>query len=267
MRSHSLVAFNTATQSDNKIHDDDVARRFGFTGGLVPGVDVYAYLTWGPASMWGRDWLERGTMHARFAQPAYDGETVIVEVDEQRSATLGLVLRNQSGTALANGGATLPAEPAPAPDVGRYPTAPLPPAGERPPASPESLSEGTALGTWEVGWHADRAGEYLRDAREELPLYEREGVAHPGWVLRLANTTLAANVVLGPWIHVGSEVTHHGCITDGAKVACRGSVTAEYERKGHQFVELDLLVLADEAPVATIAHTAIYRPRQLREPS
>ena len=50
MRTHELVAYNTAIASDNKIHDDSVAHQFGFKGGLVPGVDVYAYLCWGPVS-------------------------------------------------------------------------------------------------------------------------------------------------------------------------------------------------------------------------
>ena len=45
MQTYRVSAFNTAQESENKIHDDDVARRFGFTGGLVPGVDVYAYMT------------------------------------------------------------------------------------------------------------------------------------------------------------------------------------------------------------------------------
>ena len=45
LRPYRVEAFNTAKESDNKIHDDAVARRFGFTGGLVPGVDVYAYMT------------------------------------------------------------------------------------------------------------------------------------------------------------------------------------------------------------------------------
>jgi hypothetical protein len=37
---YRVEAFNTAKASENKIHDDAVARRFGFGGGLVPGVDV-----------------------------------------------------------------------------------------------------------------------------------------------------------------------------------------------------------------------------------
>lgn len=37
-----IVAFNTAHASENRIHDDATAKRYGFAGGLVPGVDVYA---------------------------------------------------------------------------------------------------------------------------------------------------------------------------------------------------------------------------------
>ena len=32
-----LEAYNAAKQSENKMHDDTVANRFGFSGGLVPG--------------------------------------------------------------------------------------------------------------------------------------------------------------------------------------------------------------------------------------
>ena len=67
-------AFNTAKESENKIHDDSVAARFGFTGGLVPGVDVYAYMTHQAVAKWGRAWLEHGTAECRFGKPVYDGE-------------------------------------------------------------------------------------------------------------------------------------------------------------------------------------------------
>ncbi len=51
---HTVIAFNTATASENRIHADDVASRFGFTGGLVPGVDVFAYMTSRPSGALGR---------------------------------------------------------------------------------------------------------------------------------------------------------------------------------------------------------------------
>ena len=35
---HMIEAYNLSTASENKIHDDTVAQKFGFEGGLVPGV-------------------------------------------------------------------------------------------------------------------------------------------------------------------------------------------------------------------------------------
>src|ERR1700680_5195250 len=36
---YRVLAYNTSKQSENKIHDDAVARRFGFSGGLGRGGD------------------------------------------------------------------------------------------------------------------------------------------------------------------------------------------------------------------------------------
>ena len=77
---YRVEAFNTAKESENKIHDNATAARFGFTGGLVPGVDVYAYMTHQAVAKWGRDWLERGTLECRFGKPVYDGEIAEVGV-------------------------------------------------------------------------------------------------------------------------------------------------------------------------------------------
>ena len=57
------------------MHDDTVAKRYGFSGGLVPGVDVMAYMMHLPVAKWGRAFLERGLIEARFVKPVYDGET------------------------------------------------------------------------------------------------------------------------------------------------------------------------------------------------
>ena len=62
---YRVNAKNTSLLSDNKIHDDAVAKTYGFRGGLVPGVDVFAYLTHPPAERWGRAWLEHGTIPHR----------------------------------------------------------------------------------------------------------------------------------------------------------------------------------------------------------
>jgi acyl dehydratase len=262
-----LRAHNTATLSANKIHDDEVARRFGFGGGLVPGVDVYAYLTHPPAAAWGLAWLERGTMRARFTRPVYEGDLVrVVPVEQVQDASQGprarLELRNANGDVCATAEASLPNALAEDLDVDAWPVVDqaLAPA----PASPETLVPGMPFGLMRHGFHADRAGEYLDDVRETLPLYRTERVAHPGWVLRDANYVLSQNVRLGPWIHVESVTQHHRLIRDGAIVSTRAVVAAEWEHKGHRFVTLDVMVLADDAVATRVQHTAIYAPRQVQ---
>ena len=79
---HKVSAFNTAKASENKIHDDATARRFGFKGGLVGGVHVYAYMSHMPTEKWGRAWLERGTGEAKFGKPVYEGDIAEVSAVE-----------------------------------------------------------------------------------------------------------------------------------------------------------------------------------------
>jgi hypothetical protein len=278
MLGYEVVAHNTATASLNKIHDDEVARRYGFSGGLVPGVDVYAYMTRVPAEAWGTDWLARGTMRARFRSPVYEGEAVRVvpgdPVESWAGVTVGLELRNAAGETCAVGEAGLPASP-PAPSSAPVAGVTWPvvaPAAERPEAAPEVLAPGTALAIAPHRFVADRAGEYLAEVRETLPLYAAARVAHPGWLLRDANYVLSSNVVLGPWIHVESVTEHHATVGDGDTVVARATVTREWERNGHRFVALDVGLLVQvgdgsdggdggERLVARVAHTAIYRPR------
>jgi len=256
---YRVVARNTATASANKIHDDAVARRYGFAGGLVPGVDVYAYMTNVPTAAWGLDWLERGSMRARFLAPVYEGDEVVVVPSEVGGHRMALELRGPDGAVRASGEAQLPEDP---PLSLGADWAAVDQADGPPEASPASLAAGTALALAPHGFHADNAGEYLSEVGEILPLYAEHRVAHPGWLLRDANRVLSANVRLGPWIHVESVVQHHGLVHDGDIVHARATVTREWERKGHRFVELDVgLLTGPDLLVARVVHTAIYRPR------
>ena len=259
---YALVAHNTATESTNRIHDDAVAQQLGFRGGLVPGVDVYAYLAHPPAAAWGIPWLERGTMRARFIEPVYDGDRIeVVPVASRGGAVGGLEVHDPRGAVCARAEASLPAA-VPPPDPGGWPE--VDQADAPPDATPAHLVPGTAMALAPHRFHADKAGAYLADVREELALYADEGVAHPGWLLRDANYVLSANVRLGPWIHVESNVRHFDAVRDGDLVSARATVTDEFERRGHRFVTLDVLHLAGpsgDRPVARTEHTAIYRPR------
>ena len=258
---YRVEAFNASKESENKIHDDDVARRFGFKGGLVPGVDVYAYMTHLPVQRWGRAWLERGAAECRLLKPVYDGDTAVVTAVE---GTAGLDLRiERQGELCVTGRAALSGEPAAAPTG--MAEAPAPPT-ERPSADETTLAVGTRLAMNPFRVTDEFAEEYLRTVRETEPLYARENLVHPGIILHIGNWVLRHNVVLGPWMHVGSTVQHFAAARIGDVLSAGAVVTANFERKGHRFVELDVLVFtAGQAPIARIGHIAIYRPRQLAD--
>jgi acyl dehydratase len=257
-----VKAFNTATASDNKIHDDDIARSYGFTGGLVPGVDVYAYLTHIPVDRWGIPFLERGTISARFHRPVYDGDEVTIEAEE-RDGGLGLTLVDPRGEMCAMATAWLPLFSSDRPAVEEFPAEPLP--SRPPPASPKLFESPPELGSLEFAFHADHAAGYLGDVGETLAVYTNERIAHPGWLLRSANYVLVANARLGPWIHVASDVRHFGLVHDGDELSTRARVINHFERKGHKFVVLDVVIVADDMRVVMrVEHTAIYEPRKQR---
>ena len=71
---------------------------------------------------------------------------------------------------------------------------------------------------------------------------------------------------LGAWIHAASSVRHCALAHAGSTFAAHAVVAANYERKGHRFVELDTSIVADELRViAQVRHTAIYRLRQTKQ--
>ncbi len=260
MRPYRVQACNLSRSSENKIHDDRVARRYGFAGALVPGVEVYAYLMHLPVARWGREFLERGKADCRFVSPVYDGEEVEISASE-RDGALTLEARSR-GAVCATGTASLPAGHPSAPLLAACGKAVAPAKEARPEASAQSLPIGGELVSFPFVANEEVAGEYLRGVRETDPLYSADSLLHPGLVLRMCNRALLESVRLGPWIHVGSQVQNLSAARVGETLVARGRVTANYERKGHLFVEFDALVLAAERPVALVHHAAIYRPRQ-----
>ena len=150
---YRVSAYNTAKQSENKMHDDTVAKRFGFSGGLVPGVDVMAYMMHLPVAKWGRAFLERGLIEARFVRPVYDGEMADVTGEESKGV-LSIEVKSR-GELCATGTASLPAA-APAVSLSDYNEVAA--VAERKPVDAASYAVGKWLGTVPREW-AGRRGQ------------------------------------------------------------------------------------------------------------
>lgn len=261
---YEVNALNTAATSDNKIYDDTVARQFGFRGALVPGVEVYAYMAHLPVARWGRAWLESGQMDCRFLEPVYDGEIARVTATEGNDELLLCVESNQERC--ATGRAFMPSDRRLAPPVDALPAS-TPPI-RRPEASEISLAPGRTLGITPLTIDRSLLFSYLDDIRETDPIYLIEGLVHPGQILRLANMALVQNVLLGPWIHVGSKVRHYAAAHVGEQLTLRSKITSNAVSKGHSIVEFDAVVIANgKKSVAEITHVAIWLPRQVSDGS
>jgi hypothetical protein len=266
---YRVRARNLSRYSANRIHDDTVARTLGYAGGLVAGTTVYAYLTVPLVSAWGLEWLGRGTATLHLRRPIYDGDEVIVtsrllghsggDVAVEIAAELTATARGEHAASLVAGLAW--GAPPIAPDAAAYPARSLP--EPRPPATAAVLAELGSLGAPELVLDEATVADYAREVDDPLDLYrDPAGLAHPGLLLQQANRALSENVALGPWIHAASDVACLGLARVGDRLTTRGRVLRVFERKGQQFVELDVLVVADEVrPVMHVRHTAIYALR------
>jgi acyl dehydratase len=258
LETYRVEAYNTAKLSENKMHDDTVAKRFGFSGGLVPGVDVMAYMMHLPVARWGRIFLERGLIEARFVKPVYDGE--MADVSGEESDGVVSIEVTSRGQLCATGTASLPAS---APSFSPADFFEVAAVAERRPVNEASYQLGKWLGTVPRSWAGAAATEYLTDVRERDPIYASEGLGHPGQLQRVMNKVLVDNAILGPWIHVGSRMQLLSAGKAGDEITARAKVTGNYEKKGHRFVELDALVVANgKTPLAHCQHIAIYQPRE-----
>lgn len=259
---YRVEAFNSAKASENKIHDDATAQRFGFKGGLVGGVHVYAYMSHLPVQRWGRAWLESGTAEARFAKPVYEGDIAEITATETPD---GLDLQVHSeGVLCATGraGMATPAQPTPA--LSDYQA--VPPRPDRQPASETTLRVNDWLGMTPLPITEAFLAEELKNIRETDQIYAEQGLVHPGMLLRCCNWVLTHNVILPAWMHMGSTVRNLDLARVGDTLTTRARVTKNYEHKGHKWVEIDALVVANETrPVMQAMHIAIYRPRQVAE--
>jgi hypothetical protein len=240
-------AVNTALDSENRIHDDRVAAEYGFRGGLVPGVTIYGYMTAAALETLGSEWLHRGAMDVRFFEPSYDSEEVAISMSELPEGRIKLEIGSRaSATAwLSNAdlSADFPAENSTLKQI----------------ASRETIQPGMILGTLEKILDLSHPGV----AAPLDAFIGPQRFAHPAIVLGLANELLMHNYTLGPWIHSSSEVRNASAVRDGQRVQVRGKIAEAYERKGHEFVVLDVVILAEDALVARIRHTAIWRPKKV----
>jgi hypothetical protein len=256
-------AHNPVPDSENRIHSDDVARKHGFEGALVPGVTVSAYLCHPAVEAWGVEWLARGRASIVVKKPVYDGRAIRVDVRTDGDRAYDAELSDAAGTLCAIGRIEIPAELPPAPrrrgdDVVT---------GDRVPPTREGIERlrDRGMGAVRVVWgKGSSMASYLRDADSlpELLRLDRGGYANTSFVLGLTNWVFAANVALGPWLHLETQSQHFAPIAKDSEVVVEAQVVDLFEKKGHAFVDVEIAAfLAEDVPALTARLRAIYRLR------
>jgi len=268
--SWSGEAFNPVPESENRIHGDDVARAYGFRGGLVPGVVVSAYLLHPAAVAWGRQWLERGRAHAVVRSPVYDGERFQVDVQNASETAYEARLIDPRGECCASAEVELPAS-LPAPPVRRGDPE-LDRGAPRPLASRETLERLRATGLLALrGRWGERAEitSYLSDPNGMAPIHRDQRLANPAFLLGLTNWVLGRNLKLDAWLHLETWSQHYRAVAPGDELVVEASVADLFEKKGHQFVDLEVAIFGQpgDEPVACARLRAIYALRAPGRPA
>jgi hypothetical protein len=266
---------NASEHSENRMHSDDVARRFGFKGALVPGVTVFAHMTRPLVERYGERWLGQAIAEVTFAKPAYEGDllTIAPPADANDSGpgqapearpdgdAVDLTCRNEEGVELARMRSHIPQQ-RPAVDP-RSDIAPAPPSGERPLVTWELMEVGQPFPA--LRWAPTQADnlQWCDDVGDDLPLY-RTGATppiHPGFVLRQANFVLRNRFTLPAWIHTASRIVFHAVLRVGGEYEVRAIPEEKWQRKGHELVRLYVAIRQGGSTLGEISHTAIFRPR------
>jgi hypothetical protein len=264
--SYRGVAFNEVPNSANQIHGDDVAARFGFEGGLVPGVTVSAYLAHPAVAAWGLDYVARGAARVLVEKPVYDGHSFSVEVSAEDERAYNAVLRDHSGSIRARARCWLP-EVLPVAPRRRGDTI-ITTDFERPLGTLETMRrlQRSGMGALRIRWsESSELTTYFRDSKlMPTPLTIEGGRhAHLGFVLGLTNWVLDSNVLINPWLHLQTDSQCFHAIEPGTELIVEAAIIDLFEKKGHQFCDVQVSAYRSHDDAA-VMHTRLRAIYQLR---
>ena len=112
---YEVTARNFSESSENKIHSDEIAKKYGFKGALVPGVAVYGHLVYPLVDQLGDGWLARSHDSLRLHKPAYHNDQLRLTTTIDGEART-VSCHNAEGTLLA----TLTSDHTPLPEPDEF---------------------------------------------------------------------------------------------------------------------------------------------------
>ena len=254
MGAYNVVAKNFSTANENKIHSDEIARKYGFKGALVPGVAVFGHMTHPLVERFGEDWLRHSLSNVRFHKPAYHEDALRIEVSEDAEG-VQVQCHNAEDVLLADLRTSLPTELPELHDSAVF---------DEPAKDPIRVDM-----TWDTvqpmqpfnDWHfqitTDGNNTHAEQIADALPIYRH--IAHPHWQLSIANKALSHEYIMPAWLHVGSEIRFRELVRVGDTLRVKAVPLEKWQRKGHEFIRLYVAYLRDDVLTTEIFHTAIFK--------
>lgn len=253
MSNYQVTARNFSTSSENRIHSDEIAKKFGFKGALVPGVAVYGHLVWPLVDQYGVDWLSQSVDSLRLIKPAYHGDALTVSLASEASGQ-SVQCHNTAGELLAtlDSQADVPA----AEHLGALNGDTHKRSG-RVEIAWDNVIPGEVFPEFEFEFTAEENARYTSEVADNNPLYAE--YVHPHLLCSLANTTLTTEYVMPTWIHVGSETRRRAVLKVGDTITVRAVTLDKWQKKGHEFIRLWVTYWRGDELTTDILHTAIFK--------
>jgi acyl dehydratase len=252
---YEVQTFNDVAESDNGIHSDEIAKKFGFEAGLVSGAVLLGHMSYLPVKARGRMWMTNNQIEVRFLQPAYDGEILTIEYtgqgDHGRTECLNVVK-----TLLV----LMTEQTADHPVHSASRMAPARESLPRQQLSWDRLIPETPAPTYFWRPDPDANVALAEQIGDDLPLYRTTGApVHPFAILRQCNAAVTRAFILPAWIQAGSKVTFHSPLTVSETIEIRMVPLKKWKHKGHEFVTLYILFLVNGEIRVEVEHTAIFK--------
>jgi hypothetical protein len=265
MKSWTAEALNTAPDSSNKIHGDELAKQYGFQGGLVPGVTISAYLIHPAIELWKEEWLNNGYADCRITSPLYDKELFIVDADVVDKNKLNTTLIKSNGTISANAEISLSNDLS-NPPIRRGDT--LVDNNFVPPEATFEVwkkLESAGCKAFRFNWGGQDPLVYLKDSSLLPDLLQPSlgGMANLSFLLGCSNWILAGNAYMNPWVHLQTVSQNYKAVSMETNLIAEMSVNKFYEKKGHEFIDVDVNLFdeKDNSCAMTINLVAIFKLR------
>ena len=249
MTTDNVIARNFSTHSENRMHSDEMANRYGFKSALVPGVAVYGHLVKPLVEHYGETWFDNSCVEVKLIKPTYHGDELTIEWPGEGH---NVVATNQRGELIS---IITPHSPSPlADELGLDGDLKQP---GRPEIAWDNVCIDEVFSPWTVKLSEQENLRYCAEIGDEDVAYQN--YIHPHYLLSLANEALMQEYVMPAWIHVKSKTTHRSALKVNDEVVVRSVVTERTERKGHQFIAIHLTFWRDDAVAVDIEHHAIFR--------